>query len=239
MALTKVRQPVADINNVSFGTSELTITSSGGPIDVNIGGVAALDITATTMTVGTALTLISALITGESIQLATGAGAEADILTDATDLTIQTTSAHPTIIGANSLTGLTVETDGQVTLAVVGDASAQLIDKNYVDTAVALLPALSAMVFAQTSPGSLLIPNSTGDDFVLNWGITASISNTQAAVTFDTAFPNAVFGGIACRQNATASLESSAHVNNVTTSGMNVVNSGGTSSPVFWIAIGY
>lgn len=239
MALTKVRSPVADIDTISNGTTNIDIASSGADAIVTVAGTTVATFAATGLTFEAGLTLTVDNIVGEEIDLSTTAGATASITTTAAQLEIETTSAHPVVLGANSIDALTIETDGQVTLGVVGDASGQLVDKNYVDTLIATVPLLADTVTSLTDPGSLVIPNSTGTDFVINWGVTASISNTQTAVTFDTAFPNACFLGIACRQNAGASLESAAHVKDITTSGMNVVNSGGTSSPVGWIAIGY
>jgi hypothetical protein len=237
MALTKVRLPVADIAAISSGTSGVTILSAGGNIDVNVAGVDVLDLTSTTATVG--VTLIADVITGEAISLATAGGAAASIATGLSSLTVQTTSAHTLVLGANSTTGMTVGTDGKVTLGVQGTAATHLVNKSYVDTAIALAPALTDMVFAATSPGSLTIPNSTGNDLIINWGITASLSNTFATVTFDTAYPNAVLCALATDVIG-PTREASSHVNAVTLTNMQVVQSGsGASRPVYWLAIGY
>lgn len=239
MALTKARSPVTDIDQMGFGTTTVVITSSGGPIDVDVAGVNILDLTSTTAIFNPVIPVTADDFNSEVVTLTTSGGAGAVLETQATLASLRTTTAHPLEIGANSITGLTVATDGKVELDVVGTATNHLVDKNYVDTLIALQTALADTTATAATNGSISIPNSTGTEIIFNWGVTASISNTQAAVTFDTAFPNAAFIGLATRQNGTASLESSAHINTLTTTGMNVVNSGGTSSPVGWIAIGY
>ena len=101
-----------------------------------------------------------------------------------------------------------------------------------------MLPALSDIVVNTASNGSLQIPNSTGNDLIVNWGVTASISNTALTVNYDTNFPNAAFVGFAIR-NTGAGNESAAHVQNLGLTSVDVVNSGGTSSVMYWITIGY
>ena len=239
MALTKVRPPVSDISEISFTTSSVVIPSAGGDINIDVAGVNIMDLSSTTVLVDPAITLEAELFSGEQILLDTVAGAGITFETQGALARLLTTTAHPLELGANSITGLTIATDGKVELDVDGTAANHLVDKDYVDTQVATATAGSDFDFNALTNGSFTVPNDTVTPWIINWGVSPSISNTATAVTFNKAFPNAAFVGIACRQNGTSSLESAAHVNTLTTTGMNVVNSGGTSSPVGYIAIGY
>jgi hypothetical protein len=239
MALTKVRLPVADIGAISDGTTDITILSTGGDIDMNVAGVNVLDLTSTDVTIGTGLTLVTETITGETVNLATAAGASATLRTTLSQAELETTSAHPLVLGANSTDGLTIGTDGRVSLGVVGSLAGQLINKDYVDTAVAALPGNSDFVFSATTPGSLRIPTDGANDFILNWGITAFLSEAKETVTFDTAYPNAMLGGMATRITGNSSRQDAAHVNPLSTTQMEVLQTGGNSSQVFWFAYGY
>jgi len=239
MPLTKVRPPVTDISLLSNTTTQINIPSAAADIDIDVAGINVMDIGSTTIVVDPAVTLDSDLITGEQYTMATAAGASATLETQAALARLLTTSAHPLELGANSITGLTIATDGKVELDVEGTANNHLVSKLFVDTAIAGVTGSADFDFNAITNGSFSVPNDTANDWIINWGVSPSISNTQTAVTFNTAFPNGAFVGIACRQNGTSSLESAAHINSLTTTGMNVVNSGGTSSPVGYIAIGY
>ena len=237
MALTKVRLPVADISAISDNDSNVTVDDAGGTIDVVVNGATIASFDATGVDLGVLAASLQTLA-AQDVDVVNGT-VVGQVHADAAEVLIGTTSAHPTTIMANSIDGLEVGTDGKVTLGVEGTGVGHLVTKAYVDAAVALGLTLTSVDSTVASSGHITIPNSSGNDLIINWGVTASISNTQAAVTFDEAFPNACFVAMATRQNGTASLESAAHVNTITTTGMNVVNSGGTSSPVGWIAIGY
>ena len=237
MALTKVRLPVADISAISDNDSNVTVDDAGGTIDVVVNGATIASFDATGVDLGVLAASLQTLA-AQDVDVVNGT-VVGQVHADAAEVLIGTTSAHPTTIMANSIDGLEVGTDGKVTLGVEGTSVGHLVTKAYVDAAVALGLTLTSVDSTVASSGHITIPNSSGNDLIINWGVTAPISNTQAAVTFDEAFPNACFVAMATRQNGTASLESAAHVNTITTTGMNVVNSGGTSSPVGWIAIGY
>jgi len=239
MALTKVRLPVADIAAISNGTSDVTIGSSGGDAVVTIGGTVVTTISATGATYGTGLTVVVDNITSEQIDLATTAGAAGTLQTTLGQMELETTSAHPLVLGANSIDGLTIETDGQVTLGVVGDATGQLIDKNYVDTAVALLPALTDIVGVIGTTGSLTIPNSSGNDLIIKWGKTASIGATTQAVSFASAFPTAIFTVYLSLNNTSSSGDNNTAYGAETTAGFNIYKGNSGSHPVSWFAIGY
>lgn len=235
MALTKVRLPVADIAAISFGTTEVTIASAGGDIDVNVAGVDVIDATSTTVTVG--VTLVADDLEGEAIELSTASGATLSVQTTLADAEIQTTSAHPLVIGANSTDALTVETDGQVTLGVVGDTGDQLIDKDYVDTAIAAV--LGDIVATTAVTGSVTIPNDTGNDLIINWGTSSSLGNDNSEVqTFDTAFPNAFLVGYTT-PNRGLGGNGTFNVNNGGLTSMTVYNTTNSTCACFWLAIGY
>lgn len=235
MALTKVKDLVAEIGTLANATTEVSITGAGGDIENTVAGVTIGTFSSTGLDLGT-LRLTSQDITAEDVRLTNGVVA-ARLDADGTELNLETTSAHPVVIGANSIDALTVATDGKVTLGVDGTAAGHLIDKGYVDNLITGVASLSDIIFAATSTGSLQIPTD-GDDFIINWGITASIAETNEAVVFDTAFPNAVLGAFTCRI-APASREDSTNVNSVTTTGMNVAQTGGNASQVYWMAFGY
>ena len=239
MALTKVKSIVADLSTISNGTSDIDIASSGGDIVVTRGGTTIVTHGAAGSTYGAGLTLTVDNINSEVVQLSTASGAEVTFQTTLAQAEIETTNAFPLVLGANNVEALEIATDGKVTLNVEGTGIGHLVTKAYVDAAAtAASVQLSDVVLNSATPGSLKIPNSTGNDFILNWGITASISNTAVAVSFDETFPNAVLHASATRI-AGASREDRAGVNNVTTSGMQVVQSGGNSSQVYWFAFGY
>ncbi len=237
MALTKVRSPITDISEMGFGTTTVVIASAGGPIDIDVTGLDVVDMTSTTIDVDDLVTVTANLFDTEVITLATSGGAEGIVETQATLMSVQTTTAHPLELGANSITGLTIAIDGKVELDVVGTATDHLVDKNYVDVADALSSQLSDTTGNMVTNGSIVIPNSTGSDLIINWGQTASIVGTLN-VTFDTAFTSAGFMGLATRQGD-SSQEATALVGAVSTTSMNVHNSGSGSTPVNWIALGF
>jgi len=239
MALTKVRLPVADIAAIANGTSDVTIGSAGGDIVVSRGGTVITTIGATGYTFGAGLNVTVDVINSESIDLSTTAGAAGTLQTTLGQMELGTTSAHPLVLGANNIDGLTVETDGQVTLGVVGDTASQLIDKNYVDTALALVPALSDITAVIGTEGSLTIPNSTGNDLILKWGKTAAIGATSQAVTFATPFPTAIFTAYVSLNNTSSSGDNNTAYGNESTTGFTIYKGNGASHPVSWFAIGY
>ena len=238
--LTKVRVPVSDIAKLSSGTTMIDITSSGGPIDIDVAGLEIVDILNTGVTVDAAKILTAKQITGETVLLSTTAGASASVATGATKLQVKTTSAHVLELLANSVLGLTVGTDGKLTLGVQGTSGTHLVNKTYVDTAAA---SASATVATIADPGTISIPNSTGNNLVIKWGVTngsAGIQLTQ--VTFATAFPNAIFVALVVPQhNVLASSDGWWGVYNKTTAGfqINQANHLAGTLPYNWVCIGY
>lgn len=241
MALTKVRVPVADIQQIENGTSNIAIATAAGDLVVTRAGTTIATFDSTGMTFGSTLTVVVDNITSEQIDLATTAGAAATIQTNATDLSIETTSAHPVVLGANSTDALTIATDGKVALSVDGTDANHLIDKGYVDALVATVPTLAGIVLAETATGSIQIPTSTGNDFILNWGITASLSKGSGltAQTFDTAFPNACLGVVAQRVSTSTGGEAATAVANITTTGFDITPTFTSASTSYWLAWGY
>jgi hypothetical protein len=235
MALTKVRAIVADISLLSNGTTQIDIPSAGGDVDIDIGGAAAVDISATEFTIDDALTLIANLMTGENITLATGAGATVVLKTTGTEASLITSSAHALDLGANSVTGLTVETDGKVTLPVAGTASDQVMDKAYIDAGD--VAAGQATVTA-TADGSATIPGDT--DLIIKWGTATGTGDRTE--TFGVAFPNAIFTVVATPQSTgSATSDGWNGVESIATTGFNwnTANRGSYTGAVGWIAIGY
>ena len=239
MALTKVKEIVADIASISNGTSDVSIASAGGDIVATRGGTVIVTHGATGSTYGAGLTVVVDNINSEVIQLGTASGAELTFQTTLAQGELETTNAFPLVLGANNIEALEIATDGKVTLNVEGTGVGHLVTKAYVDAAATTASVqLADMVFNAASPGSLVIPNDTGNDFIINWGITASLSEASEAVVFDTAFPNAALGAMATRI-ASHNRSDAAHCNSVTTTGMNVSQSGGNSTQVYWLAYGY
>lgn len=238
MALTKVRQPVADIANISNGTSSIDIASAGADAIVSIAGAVIGTFSSTGLDLNTGLTLVSDVITTESVGLTTVAGASATLETTLTQGRLRTTSAHQLALGANSLDGLTIETDGKVTLGVEGTEVGNLVTKAYVDNAATTLAVqIADVVLTESTNGSITIPSSTGNDLILNWGTTASFSGLQS-VTFNTAFPNGFLGAVVSRVT-TGDFEAPAHYGSATTTGMTLRQTGGTATPVSYFALGY
>lgn len=239
MALTKVRSPVSEISEMSLGTTEITIASAGGPIDINVSGVNIVDYTSTTVIYDPAIPVTAKDFNTEVITIVTTAGASAVLKTTATEAVLETTTAHPLELGANSINGITIETDGKATLEVEGTAIGHLMTKAYIDNAATTDSVqLSDLVSNNVINGSVQIPNSTGIDLILNWGVTAS-SVGSTAVVFDTAFPTSFFAATATREIVAVGADATANYNTPTITGMNVVNTGSASSPVAWFAIGF
>jgi hypothetical protein len=151
-----------------------------------------LDITTTTITVDDLVTLIANTITGEDIALSTTAGASMDVQTEATQGTVQTTSLHPLVLGANSVDNLTCNTDGRVVLNTTGNAAGHLVDKNYVDTQIAAVE--DGTTVSMVANGWIKIPNDSANDLIIQW-LTVGPSSNDVALpfTWPIAFPNAVF----------------------------------------------
>lgn len=239
MALTKVRSPVTNIDLMSFGATDITITSTGGPIDVNVAGNDIVDYTSSTAIFDPAVTVTAKDLETEVLTVDTTAGANAVFQTTGTEASIETTTAHPLELGANSILGMSIETDGKTTLEVEGTAIGHLVTKAYVDAATSsAVLTLANVVVNNVINGSLVLPNSTGNDLILNWGVTASVAGigNPVTVTFDTAFSSAFYAG--CATRVLANGEAAAHYFNPGLTTMQVVNTGSATSPVAWFAIG-
>ena len=238
MALTKVRSPVTDISLMSLGTTDITIASAGGPIDIDVAGNNIVDYTSTTAIFDPTVTVTAKDLETEVLTVDTSAGANAVLQTTGTEGSLETTTAHPLELGANSILGMTIETDGKTTLEVEGTAIGHLVTKAYVDNAATTNSIqLSDMVSNSVINGSVQIHNSSGNDLILNWGVTASITGLLSVV-FDTAFVSSFFAGGATRQIASTGADATANINNTSTTGMDVINTGSATSPVHWWAIG-
>ena len=163
MALTKVRSPVSAISEMAFGTTTVEITSTAGPIDINIAGLDNLDLTTTTAVFDDLVTVTANLFQTEVVSIDTTAGASATLQTTATEAQLGTDTAHPLELYANAITALILATDGKVGLQVEGTAIGDLVTKAYVDTADALNATLADITATTAVTGSISIPNSTGN----------------------------------------------------------------------------
>lgn len=243
MALTKVQALVAEISLLANGTTTIDIPTAAADINVDVAGLNVIDLGSTTITVDDLVTLVANKITSEEIDLSTVSGAAGTMVTDATKMQVGTTSTHATELIANALPVLTAQTTGKVTLATVGTALDDLVDKNYVDNLIsgvggAVVPA--DIVSVQARPGYLQIPTSLGVDLIINWGRTGALKNACETVTFSKAFPNGFLIGSANRNETTASNEAAAHASTGTLTTMKVCQSGkGSTVACDWIAIGY
>lgn len=239
MALTKARPPVTDISQMANGTTVVDIPTAAADIDIDVAGLDVIDLGSTTITIDDLVTLVANTITGESVSLSTSGGAAGSAITDATDLTIGTTSAHPLLLMANSITGLTMGTDGKVALGVDGTGATHLVDKGYVDTQVALAATLTDIDATMAVTGHITIPNSTGNDLIINWGAMGSASNNaDTTVTFDQAFANAFFGGVAT-STETGGTDGALTIHNGGLTTMDIHNDTDKTSNGFYIALGY
>ncbi len=238
MPLTTVRLPVADIAAISNGTTDITIAASGGDIDVDVAGANVIDIAETSITIDDLVTLVANTITGESFLPQTGSGAQGQVESSATELTVGTTSAHTVDLISNNVPTMTLETDNKVTLAVVGTAGDQLVDKDYVDTEAA---AQGGQDTATTS-GQIIIPGST-ENIIIKWGVKSGTGTRTITFADDTAaFPNAIFTVVATPQNTgSANSDGWNGVQTLATTGFvwNSANRGSYAGDVNWIAIGY
>ena len=233
MALTKVRLPVADIQAISNGNTNVGISIAGGDAVVTVGGntKATFGSSANTLSQPTTVTNLDGV---ENIDLTVAAGATGVLEAIAASLRLWTTSAHTLVLGANSTAGLTIATDGKVTLGAEGTAIGHLVTKAYVDNAAGVIPATATMA----SVGHVSIPTTSGN-LIVNWGTVSGNNSSLIPVTFNQAFPTAAFVAMAARVSTTTSLDRSVNVADLSTTGMNIRNNTSTSTSVYWIAIGY
>jgi hypothetical protein len=244
MALTKVQALVAEISLLANGTSTIDIPTAGADIDINVAGANVIDLGTTTITVDDLVTLVANKITSEEIDLSTVSGAAGTMVTDATKMQVGTTSAHNLELMANSVAGLALQTSGKVTLGTVGTALDDLVDKNYVDNLIssgggAIVPA--DLVTTLATKGSITIPNSTGNDLIINWGQSSTLNNASEVQTYQTAFTTAYLIGFATAYRSTGMPNDKAPyvagTPGLTT--MTVSNPEGVDKQVNWLAIGY
>ena len=239
MALTKVRPPVTAISKLDNTTTQIDIPTPAGDIDINVAGLDVLTIGQTAITLDDLVTLTAKNVLTELMAIKTSGGAEGIVQTDASKMQVGPTNLNPLEIITNNIPRLTVAAAGKIALGVQGTDGNQLIDKAYVDaSAPALAVLLANMVGVTSTTGSLKIPNSTGNDIIINWGQTASISSTSEVVTFNQAYANAVFIGLATR-NLVTQGDNAAHAGNYTLTTMEVSQTGSAASTVAWLAIGY
>lgn len=239
MALTKVRPPVTAISKLDNTTTVIDIPGAAADIDIDVAGLDVIDLGQTTITIDDLVTLAVQNVLSELMTLQTAGGAEGTVETGATEMKIGTTTLDPLEILTNAIPRMTVAATGAVVLGVTGVNADELVDKNYVDTSSPNLSiALADLIVSNTTTGSAQIPNSTGNDFIFNWGLTASISSTSEVVTFDTPFPNAIFVGFATR-NIVTQGDNAAHAGNYTLTTMEVSQTGSAASTVAWLAIGF
>jgi hypothetical protein len=222
---------------MAFGTTSVVITATGGPLDIDITGLDVMDMTSTTVIVDDLVTVTANNFDTEVVTLSTVGGAAAVLETQATLASLRTTSAHPLELGANSITGLTIATDGKVELDVVGTATNHLIDKGYVDTQVTAV--LTGILGLAATAGNLRIPNNSGNDIIINWGVTASLANSTEVVTFTRAFPSAFFVGFATKNQAGLGDQRPANVSGGGLTTMSVHNAGPAPATINWLAIGF
>ena len=235
--LTKVRVPVSDIAKIIFGTSQVQIPSSGADINVTVSGNSIMDYQTTGAIFNAAKIFTAKQITGETVLLATAAGASANLSTTGTKGQLKTTSAHPLELAANSVVGATIGTDGKVTLGVQGTSGTHLVNKTYVDSVGG---SFAAIVATLATTGQVSIPNSTGTNLIIKWGQTNGLGQLTQ-VTFGTAFPNAIYIAIACPvQNVFAGSDGQFGVYNLQLTGfqINQSNRGASTYPHTWLAIG-
>jgi hypothetical protein len=234
--LTKVRVPVSDIARISNGTSNVDIASSGSNITTNVSGNLVQTALTTGITIPVGKTLTAPVIAGELVGVSTAAGATGKLQSSATKVQVGTTSAHATEILGNSIAGLSVGTDGKVTLGVQGTAGAHLVNKTYVDS----VAALSSILGTFSTTGQISIPTTT-NTLIVKWGQTNGLGQLTQ-VTFGAAFPNAIFIALASPvMNTAASSDGQHGVFNLLTTGfqINQANKGAAVNPWCWIAIGY
>ena len=240
MALTKVRPPVTDISLLSNGTTQINIPTAGADVDVNVAGANVIDLGSTAITIDDLVTLVVQNVLSEIVTLETAAGAEGVVQTDATKMQIGATTLDPLEIITNNIARLTVASSGAVVLGVQGANPTELIDKAYVDGAApAASVALADLVVVNATTGSAVIPNSTGNDLIFNWGINPSVlNNSNTVVTFNQAYTSAFFVGFAqptTSDNHDGTME--VFANSLTT--MTIHSSLDHSSAFNWFSIGF
>jgi hypothetical protein len=237
MALTKARPPVTEISEMANGTTDVTISSAGGPIDIDVAGSDFMDIGPTNILVDPAVELEADDIMTEDIAIQTTSGAEGVVRTEAAKMEIGTTNSNPVELLMNDTPSLTLETDGKVTLGTQGTDPTDLVDKSYVDAQAAV-----ELVTTLAATGQVALPNSTGDDLIIKWGSESGTGNRT--VTFGTAFPNAIFV-VFCQPQGTVAAASDGwwRVHTVSTTGFtfNAAAAPGASftDDIYWLAIGY
>ena len=236
MALTKVRVPVSDIATISNGTTAADIASAGANITETVSGNLVGTWGTGGLTIPTAKTLTAPIIAGEAVTVSTTAGAAGKYTTNATKLQAGTTSAHPLELIGNSIAGLTVGTDGKITLGVQGTLGTHLVNKTYVDSAAAL----SAILGTFSTTGQLSIPTTT-NTLIMKWGQTAG-SGQLTQVTFAAAYPNAIFVAFANEiHNRNNNSDGARGVYDLQLAGFkfNQGNGGAATNPWCWLTIGY
>jgi len=234
MPLTKVRPPVSDINEISRGTSRVTIPAAAGNIVVTVAGTQIAEVSPTGIDLGV-LSLLAGEIDTTHVHIEES-GIHAHLLTlGGTEGAVGTATPHPFGIYANSLKGLNIETDGKVTLGEQGTASGHLVNKAYVD---AIEAAIVISESSLASNGHLRLSTNSGD-LIVNWGTVTGNNSVLLPVTFDEVFPNAPVCAVATRVSPSTSLDRSVNVSSVTTTGMNIRNNTSTSTDVYWLAIGF
>lgn len=238
MPLTKAQPPVTAISEMIFGTTNVEILSSGGDIDVNVGGADVIDLSSTEITVDDLITLIAKKLTTEVLTVATVAGSDGVVQTDATKMQVGTTDATPLQILSNNIARMTVNADGKVDLAVLGTAGNQLVDRNYVDTGDA---ASASITNTLTTIGGASFDDGTGV-LILKWGVIAG-AGTPTPVVFAAPFPSALFNVQLCPEDAgTANSDGWANTTARSVTGFDIIPAGRGAAYVGnwnWLAIGF
>jgi hypothetical protein len=243
MALTKARKPVTAINEMVNGTSNIDIPTLGGDIDINVAGVDALDISSTDVT--SSLPVTSSVINGETLNLLTALGSTLLLRSGVTENALLGTTAHPTVLGANSLNNLILNTDGTTTVMNTGTLGTHIVDKNYVDTQVAAIGSGSGTVAIN---GEVDLALSGGGILGIKWGrFNSLIPNTLSTITYVTegltAFPtNTLMVQVTNINTALGTQEASTVVSGTpAAASFQVFHPGGAGSlnpGMFWFALG-
>jgi hypothetical protein len=236
--LTKVRVPVSDIATISNGTTAANIATAGANITETVSGNLVGTWQTTGLLIDAARTLTAKTITNEVLNQTVAAGATGSLSAQATKMQLKTTSAHVLELLANSVLGLTVGTDGKLTLGVQGTSGSHLVNKTYVDAAIAASGSAPTATAATT--GGLSIPTAAGT-IIFKWGRTNGLGQLTQ-VTFGSAFPNAIFIALANEiQNRNANSDGARGVYDLQTTGFKINQSNGSAytNPWAWLAIGY
>jgi hypothetical protein len=198
MALTKVRLPVADIQNISNGNSKVEIATASGDAVVTVAGTTVGTFSSSGLDLG-GLTVVADTLEGEIVSLSQGAVAS-KIEAAVSQGIVGTTSAHPFSLIANAIEGLSIATDGKVSLGVEGTANGHLVTKEYVDNAAGA----SGNTATLASEGHVSIATTSGD-LIINWGTVSGDNSSLIPVTFNQAFPTAAFVAVAVRVSTSTS----------------------------------